>query len=144
MDQLTTLQHLEYLETGFEVSKILAQAGYGMEAPAFVITWGQVAEVLARTLADYGLTPDRLDEGMLIDLVQDAQKALENDDVFSWRDTLRANATSNPGIMAFLEPPDMEDDEGPLTELYENATRLGDDEAYWPDGGASADFFDDF
>jgi hypothetical protein len=46
--------------------------------------------------------------------------------------------------MAFLEPPDMEDDEGPLTELYENATRLGDDEAYWPDGGASADFFDDF
>ena len=144
MDQLTTLQHLEYLETGFEVSKILAQAGYGMEAPAFVITWGQVAEVLAHTLADYGLTPDRLDESLLIDLVQDAQKALQNDDVLSWRDILRANATSNPGIMAFLEPPDMEDDEGPLTELYENATRLGDDEAYWPDGGASADFFDDF
>jgi hypothetical protein len=144
MDQLTTLQHLEYLETGFEVSKILAQAGYGMEAPAFVITWGQVAEVLAHTLADYGLTPDRLDESLIIDLVKDAQKALENDDVLSWRDILRANATSNPGIMAFLEPPDMEDDEGPLTELYENATRLGDDEAYWPDGGASADFFDDF
>lgn len=144
MDQLTTLQHLEYLETGFEVSKILAQAGYGMEATAFVITWGQVAEVLAHTLADYGLTPDRLDESLLIDLVQDAQKALQNDDVLSWRDILRANATSNPGIMAFLEPPDMEDDEGPLTELYENATRLGDDEAYWPDGGASADFFDDF
>ena len=143
MDQLTTLQHLEYLETGFEISKILAQAGFGMEAPAFVITWGQVAEVLAHTLADYGLTPDRLDESLLIDLVQDAQKALENDDVLSWRDILRANATSNPGIMAFLEPPDMEDDEGPLTELYENATRLGDDEAYWPDGGASADFFDD-
>ena len=144
MDQLTTLQHLEYLETGFEVSKILAQAGYGMEAPALVITWGQVAEVLAHTLADYGLPPDRLDESLIIDLVQDAQKALENDDVLSWRDILRANATSNPGIMAFLEPPDMEDDEGPLTELYENATRLGDDEAYWPDGGASADFFDDF
>ena len=101
MDQLTTLQHLEYLETGFEVSKILAQAGYGMEAPALVITWGQVAEVLAHTLADYGLPPDRLDESLIIDLVQDAQKALENDDVLSWRDILRANATSNPGIMAF-------------------------------------------
>jgi len=24
------------------------------------------------------------------------------------------------------------------------ATRLGDDEAYWPDGGASADLFDEF
>jgi hypothetical protein len=144
MDQLTTLQHLEYLETGFEVSKILAHAGYQMEAPAFVITWGQVAEVLAHTLADHGLTSDRLDESMLLDLVQGAQKALENDDVLSWRDILRLYTTSDPEIMAFLELPDMEDDEGPLTELYENATRLGDDEAYWPDGGASADFFDDF
>ncbi len=144
MDQLTTLQHLEYLETGFEVSKILAHAGYRMEAPAFVITWGQVAEVLAHTLADHGLTSDRLEESMLLDLVQGAQKALENDDVLSWRDILRANATSNSGIMAFLESPDMEDDEGPLTELYENATRLGDEEAYWPDGGASAYFFDDY
>ena len=144
MDQLTTLQHLEYLETGFEVSKILAHAGYRMDAPAFVITWGQVAEVLAHTLADHGLTSDRLDESMLLDLVQGAQKALENDDVLSWRDILRLYTTSDPRIMAFLEQPDMEDDEGPLTELYENATRLGDDEAYWPDGGASADFFDDF
>jgi len=144
MNQLTTLQHLEYLETGFEVSKILAHAGYRMEAPAFVITWGQVAEVLAHTLAYHGLTSDRLDESMLLDLVQGAQKALENDDVLSWRDILRLYTTSDPRIMAFLEPPDREDDEGPLTELYENATRLGDDEAYWPDGGASADLFDDF
>jgi hypothetical protein len=144
MDQLTTLQHLEYLEAGFEVSKILAQIGYQMDAPAFVITWGQVAEVLAHTLTDYGLTPDRLDENLLLDLVQGAQNALKNEDVLSWRDVMRANTTSDPRIAAFLEPPDMEDDEGPLTELYENATRLGDDEAYWPDGGASADFFDDF
>jgi len=35
------------------------------------------------------------------------------------------------------------DDEDPLTEQYENAIRLGDDEAYWPDGDASADFFDE-
>jgi hypothetical protein len=27
-------------------------------------------------------------------------------------------------------------------EQYENAIRLGDDEAYWPDRGASADLFD--
>lgn len=167
MNQNTTLQHLEYMETGFEVSKILAHAGYRMEAPAFVITWGQVAEVLAHTLADHGLTSDRLresrarqgkdsingagDESMLLDLVQGAQKALENDDVLSWRDILRVYTTSNPRIMAFLKSPD-EDDEGPLTELYskstpkgcENATRLGDDKAYWPDGGVSVDFFDDF
>jgi hypothetical protein len=142
--QITSLQHLEYMEAGFEASKILAHAGYRMEAPAFVITWGQIAEVLAQTLADYGLTPDRLDEDMLLELAQGAQKALENDAVLSWRDILRLHTTSNPGIMALLEPPDMEDDEGPLTELYENSTRIGDNEAYWVDGGASADFFDDF
>ena len=144
MDQLTTLQHLEYLEAGFEVSKILAHAGYRMEAPAFVITWGQVAEILAHTLADYGLSPDRLDEAMLLDLAQGAQKALENDDMLSWRDVLRQYMTSDPRIRALLELPDIEDDEGPLTEQFENATRLGDDETYWIDGGASADFFDDF
>jgi hypothetical protein len=144
MDQLTTLQHLEYLEAGFEVSKILAHAGYRMEAPAFVITWGQLAQALARTLADHGLPPDRLDETMLLDLVQGARKALENDDDLSWRDILRLYTTSDPGIMALLEPPDMEDDEGPLTEQFENATRLGDDETYWVDGGVSADFFDEF
>ena len=34
MDQLPTLQQLEYLESGFEVSKILAQAGFPMDKPA--------------------------------------------------------------------------------------------------------------
>lgn len=144
MMTLPTLQQLEYLEAGFEVSNILAHAGYKMDAPAFVITWGQVAEVLAQTLADHGLPPDRLEENHLIDLVQDAQKALQNDDIFSWRDILRTFTTSDPDIMGLLEPPDMEDDEGPLTEQFENATRLGDDEGYWIDGGESADFFDDF
>ena len=35
MDQLPTLQQLEYLESGFEVSKILEHAGFLMEKPAF-------------------------------------------------------------------------------------------------------------
>ena len=151
MDQQTTLQPLEYLETGFEVSKIMAHAGYRMDAPAFVITWGQVAETLAYALADHGLTPDRLDEEQLLDLAQAARKVLVDDKMLSWRDNLRMGFTTAPGIADLLEPdlavgpmPDIEDDEGPLTELYENATRLGDDESYWVDGGASVDLFDDF
>lgn len=151
MDQPTTLQPLEYLETGFEVSKIMAHAGYRMDAPAFVITWGQVAETLAHALADHGLTPDRLDEEQLLDLAQAARKVLLDDKMLSWRDNLRMDFITVPGIADLLEPdlavglmPDIEDDEGPLTELYENATRLGDDESYWVDGGASADLFDDF
>ena len=144
MDRPPTLQQLEYLESGFEVSKILAHAGFSMEKPAFSITWGQIAEEIAHTLADHGLPPDRFEEDFLIDLVQGIQKVLQNDDVLFWRNSVRAYTTDQPTFMAFMSSPNEEDDEGSLTEQYENAIRLGDDEAYWPDGGASADLFDEF
>jgi len=160
MDQLPTLQQLKYLESGFEVSKILAQAGFQMDKPAFSITWGQIAEEIAHTLADHGLPADRLRESragqgrdfnngagvedFLIDLAQGVQKVLQNDDVLFWRSSIRAYTTDQPTFTAFMSSPNEEDDEGPLTEQYENAIRLGDDEAYWPDGGASADLFDEF
>ena len=40
-------------------------------------------------------------------------------------------------------PENQEPDEGILTEQFENATQSRDEEGYWVDGGASADFFDD-
>lgn len=152
MDQLPTLQQLEYLESGFEVSKILVHAGFSIENPAFSITWGQIAEEIAHTLSDHGLPPDRLEEDFLIDLAQGIQKVLQNDDVLFWRNSIRAYTTDHPTLMAFMSSPNEEDDEGSLTEQYskstrkecENAIRLGDDEAYWPDSGASADLFDEF
>ena len=144
MDQLPTLQQLEYLESGFEVSKILAHAGFSMEKPAFSITWGQIAEEIAHTLADHGLPPDRFEEDFLIDLVQGIQKVLQNDDVLFWRTCIRAYTSDQPILKAFIDSQNQEDDEGSLTEQYENAIRLGDEEAYWPDGGASADLFDEF
>jgi hypothetical protein len=144
MDQLPTQQQLEYLESCFEVSKILAHAGFSMEKPAFSITWGQIAEEIAHTLSDHGLPPDRLEEDFLIDLAQGIQKVLQNDDVLFWRNSVRAYTTDQPTFMAIMNLPNEEDDEGSLTEQYENAIRLGDDEVYWPDGGASADLFDEF
>jgi hypothetical protein len=45
-------------------------------------------------------------------------------------------------IRDWIFPGNQEPDEGVLTEAFENATRLGDEEGYWVDGGASADFFD--
>ena len=144
MDQLPTLQQLEYLESGFEVSKILAHAGFPMEKPAFSITWGQIAEEIAHTLADHGLPPDRFEEDFLIDLVQGIQKVLQNDDVLFWRNCIRAYTSDQPILRALMNSQNEDDDEGSLTEQYENAIRLGDDEAYWPDGGASADLFDEF
>ena len=144
MDQLPTLQQLEYLESGFEVSKILAHAGFSMEKPAFSITWGQIAEEIAHTLADHGLPPDRFEEDFLIVLVQGIQKVLQNDDVLFWRNCIRAYTSDQPILRALMNSQNEDDDEGSLTEQYENAIRLGDDEAYWPDGGASADLFDEF
>ena len=144
MDQIPTLQQLEYMETGFEVSKNLAQAGFSMDQPAFSISWGQIAEEIAHTLADYGLPPDRFDEEQLIDLAQGIQKVLQNDDVLFWRNSVRTLVSEHPILMAFNSPMDDQDDEGSLTEQYENASRLGDDEGLWPDGGASADLFDEF
>jgi hypothetical protein len=132
------------METGFEVSKNLAQAGFSLDQPAFSITWGQIAEEIAHTLTDYGLPPDRLDEELLIDLAQGIQKVLQNDDVLSWRNSVRTLVAEHPILMVFNSPMDDQDDEGPLTEQYENASRLGDDEGLWPDGGASADLFDEF
>ena len=144
MDQLPTLQQFEYMETGFQVSRLLVQTGFSMDQPAFSITWGQIAEEIAHTLADYGLPPDRLDEELLIDLAQGIQKVLQNDDVLFWRNSVRTLVSEHPILMAFNSPMDDQDDEGPLTEQYENASRLGDDEGLWPDGGASADLFDEF
>ena len=144
MDQLPTLQQLEYLESCFEVSKILAQAGFPMDKPAFAITWGQIAEEIAHTLADHGLPPDRLEENFLIDLAQGVQKVLQNDDVLFWRNCIRAYTSDQPILRALMNSQNEDDDEGSLTEQYENAIRLGDDEAYWPDGGSSADLFDEF
>ncbi len=144
MDHLPTLQQLEYLESGFEVSKILAHAGFSMEKPAFSITWGQIAEEIAHTLADHGLPPDRFEEDFLIDLVQGIQKVLQNDDVLFWRNCIRAYTSDQPILRALMNSQNEDDNEGSLTEQYENAIRLGDEEAYWPDGGASADLFDEF
>ena len=144
MDQLPTLQQLEYLESGFEVSKILAQAGFPMDKPAFAITWGQIAEEIAHTLVDHGLPPDRLEEDFLIELAQGVQKVLQNDDVLFWRSSICSFTTDHPTVTAFTTSNFDNDDESSLTEQYENAIRLGDDEAYWPDGGTSADLFDEF
>ena len=144
MEPLPTLTQLEYMEAGFVVSRILAQAGFSMEKPAFSITWGQVAEQIAQTLADHGLCPDRFSEDFLIDLAQSVQKVLQNEDVLLWRSSIHTLTTEHPTFLAFYSSTNEEEDEGPLTEQFENTTRVGDDEAYWTDAGASADPFDEF
>ena len=75
----------------------------------------------------------------LRDLVEGVKETLDNEEILHWREIARIRITILDGVF----PENQEPDEGVLVEQFENATRLGDEEGYWVDGGASADFFDD-
>ena len=139
MDQMMAYQKDKYLNVGFEVAKRLAHTGYYMEMPAHIITWGQIAKELSHVLVDHGIEPDEVTDDTLTDLIEEVKKTLNNEDILHWREIIRIRLISLEGVF----PESQEPDEGVLTEQYENATRLGDEEGYWVDGGASADFFDD-
>jgi hypothetical protein len=146
MDTVLSLEHLEVLENGFEISKILAHAGYRMDQPAFTLTWGRLADTVATCLSENGLSVDRLPENLVLELVTELQSALVRDEILELSTLVGQYITAQPEIEELLEvrcEPFDNDDEGPFTEQYENACRFLDDEAYWPDGGLSAGFGED-
>lgn len=133
----------ENLELGFEISKTLAHSGYPADAPAFAVTWGQIAEVIAQTVLSHNLPPDTLTEETTVILADTIRRDLLEIDPLNWREIVLDRVMTCRAINPALWEPDYEPDEGPLVEQYENATRLGDDELYWVDGGESAGFFDE-
>ena len=126
----------KYLDAGFEVAKRLAHAGYNLERSACTLTWGQIARELSCVLVDHGIQPDQVGDETLCDLVVGVKEILD----LHWREFIRLRIAS----LVIDFPESQEPDEGVFTEEYENATRLGDEEGYWVDGGESADLFDDF
>jgi hypothetical protein len=134
----------ETLELGFEISKLLVHSGYPADAPAFSITWGQIAEAIAQDVIAHNLAQHQLSEETVVVLAGKIQQDLKQIDTRVWQEIVLDRVMTNQAINPALWEPDYEPDEGPLVEQYENATRLGDDEAFWVDGGESADFFDDF
>lgn len=134
----------ETLELGFEISKLMAHSGYAADAPAFSITWGQIAEAIAQDVIAHNLAQHKLTEETVVILADTIRRDLLQMDTQVWQEIVLDRVMTNQTINPALWEPDYEPDEGPLVEMYENATRLGDDEAYWVDGGEAADFFDDF
>lgn len=134
----------ETLELGFEISKLLAHSGYQADVPAFAVTWGQIAEAIAQTVLAHNLPASQLTEETVVILADSIMRDLQQLDPMNWRELVLDRVMTNQAINPALWEPECEPDEGPLVEQYENATRLGDDESFWVDGGASADFFDDF
>ncbi len=139
MDPMINHANKNYLRAGFEVSKRLAQAGYNLEKPACVVTWGQLVTELGCALVEQDIVPGQLTHEILINLVEAMKKAFTQEIKFQMLQIAHTRITA----LVTSNPDDQEPDEGVLTEQYENATRLGDEEGYWVDGGASADFFDD-
>ncbi len=133
----------ESLELGFEVSKLLAHSGYPADVPAFSITWGQIAEEIARIVVSHNLPSSQLTEETVVTLADTIRRDIRELDPLNWREVVLDRVMTCRAINPALWEPEYEPDEGPLVEQYENATRLGDDESFWVDGGVSADFFDD-
>lgn len=133
----------ETLELGFEIAKYLAHNGYPSDSPAFTVTWGQIAEAVAQTVLAHNLPTGQLTEETVVILADKIQHDLKELDPLNWREIVLDRVMTSREINPALWEPDYEPDEGPLTEMYENATRLGDEEAYWVDAGESAGF-DDF
>lgn len=133
----------ETLELGFEIAKYLAHNGYPSDAPAFTVTWGQIAEAVAQTVLAHNLPFSQLTEETVVILADKIQRDLKDLDPLNWREIVLDRVMTSREINPALWEPEYEPDEGPLTEMYENATRLGDEEAYWVDAGESAGF-DDF
>ncbi|WP_322509187.1 hypothetical protein [Anaerolinea sp.] len=133
----------ESLELGFEVSKLLAHSGYQADAPAFSITWGQIAEEIARIVIAHNLPSGQLTKETVVVLADDIRRDIQHLDPLNWREVVLDRVMTCRAINPALWEPEYEPDEGPLVEQYENATRLGDDESFWVDGGESADFFEE-
>lgn len=133
----------ESLELGFEVSKLLAHSGYPADVPAFSITWGQIAEEIARIVVSHNLPSSQLTEETVVTLADTIRRDIRELDPLNWLEVVLDRVMTCRAINPALWEPEYEPDEGPLVEQYENATRLGDDESFWVDGGVSADFFDD-
>jgi hypothetical protein len=133
----------ETVELAFEISKLLAHNGYPVDAPAFSVTWGQLAELIAQIVLSHNLAADQLTEETIVDLTNAVRQDLFQMDPKDWHEIVLDRVMTNQAINPALWEPDNEPDEGPLTEQYENATRLGDDDAFWVDAGASADLFED-
>ncbi len=101
--------------------------GYDFSRPATPpVTWEEIFQRLVELIHQRSREPREFSPEHLAYALDCASKALENE---GWRDAIDEGL--NLGLDAVADgnfpDPDIEPDEGPLTEQYENAERLGDD-----------------
>lgn len=125
-----------------EIVSRMAELGYEPRKSAFEITYENLAQFLAEVLERFQVPDEVVTDAFVNDLIERAEKALNNSDALQWPYVLYVIFEEGvPQEYRQWAEPDIEPDEGPLTEQYENSTRLGDDEGYYPGCG---DYDDDF
>ena len=88
------------------------------------LKWADVLDVLAEMLAEENVDPDEISDGELTELLAGGQEAAET---LPWHNTLSIGV-DDAWSKIRPKPANQEDDEGPLVEQHENASRLGDDD----------------
>jgi len=83
------------------------------DAPAFQITWGQLAERLALFLSQHGQPVQEISDDRLADCLRKAADSLVDQERLPWLWMVEMTIENA-------------DDEGPLTEEYENWSRIED------------------
>jgi len=125
-----------------EIVSRMAELGYEPRKSAFEITYENLAQFLAEVLERFQVPDEVVTDAFVNDLIERAEKALNNSDALQWPYVLYVIFEEGvPQEYRQWAEPDIEPDEGPLTEQYENSTRLGDDEGYYPGCG---DYDDEF
>ena len=116
----------------------MQQSGYEPGAAAFGITWSQLALILAAIICQHGRAADDLSEERLDECLQKASESLQNQEILPWE--WSAKIAMENVVFPAVEPEN--DDEGPLTEEYENWSRIEDG---WLDAAFEERFeIDDF
>ncbi len=125
-----------------EILHRLVELGYEPHKTAFEITYANLAQYLAEVLERFQVPDEVVTDAFVTDLIERAERALHNSDALQWPYVLYVIFEEGvPEQYRQWAEPDIEPDEGPFTEQYENSTRLGDDEGYYPGCG---DYDDDF
>ena len=122
MDRATVQEQHEH-EAAYQALLERMQAlGYQPDAAAFGITWSQLVILLAGIVCRQSCVVANLADDCLDECLRRAADALQNQELLPWEWT--AQGAMEAVVSPAVEPDN--DDEGPLTEEYENWSRVED------------------
>jgi hypothetical protein len=122
MADTTNEEQIKYETTYETLLKRMQHLGYEPGAAAFGITWSQLALVLAGMICQHGSVVEDLSNERLDDCLQRTSETLQNQEILPWE--WSAKIAMENEVFPAVEPDC--DDEGLLTEAYENWSRIED------------------